>query len=168
MVVPIIANGMRAYMIVMIGHLSGMKLATGVDRLIYGWLFFGLRMFIMFWIGRYWREDELPAPLPAAAPAPAAEPRQPAAPGRDDNRHPGAGRLVARFAASTARHLQSAAGGARQVFVSWAPAAAFADWQPRFMAPDAGFNARLRVAAGRGRTGRASIYYSRNQETARP
>src|SRR5258706_4010149 len=37
--VPILANGVRAYMIVMIGHLSGMKLAVGVDHLIYGWVF---------------------------------------------------------------------------------------------------------------------------------
>jgi exosortase A len=49
--VPIVANGLRAYMIVMIGHLSGMELATGVDHIIYGWLFFGLVMFIMFWLG---------------------------------------------------------------------------------------------------------------------
>ena len=55
--VPIVANGMRAYMIVMIGHLSGMALATGVDHIIYGWLFFGLVMFIMFWLGGRWRED---------------------------------------------------------------------------------------------------------------
>jgi len=57
-IVPIIANGMRAYMIVMIGHLSGMHLAVGVDHIIYGWLFFGLVMFIMFWIGSFWREDK--------------------------------------------------------------------------------------------------------------
>src|SRR5205823_2344152 len=44
-------------MIVMIGHLSGMELATGVDHIIYGWLFFGLVMFIMFWVGSFWRED---------------------------------------------------------------------------------------------------------------
>jgi exosortase A len=55
--VPIAANGARAYMIVMIGHLSGMTLATGVDHIIYGWLFFGLVMFIMFWLGGRWRED---------------------------------------------------------------------------------------------------------------
>ena len=55
--VPIAANGVRAYMIVMIGHLSGMALATGVDHIIYGWLFFGLVMFIMFWLGGRWRED---------------------------------------------------------------------------------------------------------------
>ena len=56
-IVPIVANGLRAYMIVMIGHLSGMQLAVGVDHLIYGWLFFGLVMFAMFWIGSLWRED---------------------------------------------------------------------------------------------------------------
>lgn len=56
-VVPIIANGIRAYLIVMIGHFSGMKLAVGVDHLIYGWLFFGFVMFLMFWIGSIWRED---------------------------------------------------------------------------------------------------------------
>ncbi|HEU5434892.1 MAG TPA: exosortase A [Telluria sp.] len=63
-IVPIIANGLRAYMIVMIGHLSGMELATGVDHIVYGWLFFGLVMFIMFWIGNRWREDEAVTPVP--------------------------------------------------------------------------------------------------------
>ncbi len=58
--VPVIANGLRAYMIVMIGHLSDMELAVGVDHLIYGWVFFGVVMFILFWIGSFWR-DPLPA-----------------------------------------------------------------------------------------------------------
>jgi len=56
-IVPIGANGVRAYMIVMIGHLSGMTLAVGFDHLIYGWIFFGLVMFLLFWIGSFWRED---------------------------------------------------------------------------------------------------------------
>jgi len=56
-IVPIIANGIRAYLIVMTGHLSDMTLAVGVDHLIYGWLFFGFVMFILFWIGSFWRED---------------------------------------------------------------------------------------------------------------
>ena len=47
-IVPIFANGMRAYMIVMIGHLSNMEYAVGVDHLIYGWIFFGLVMLILF------------------------------------------------------------------------------------------------------------------------
>jgi exosortase A len=60
--VPIVANFMRAYMIVMIGHLSSMKLAVGVDHFIYGWLFFGAVIGLLFWLGSFWRE--LPAPAP--------------------------------------------------------------------------------------------------------
>lgn len=56
-VVPIIANGLRAYLIVMLGHFSNMRLAVGVDHLIYGWLFFGLVMLALFWAGSFWRED---------------------------------------------------------------------------------------------------------------
>ena len=56
--VPIIANWMRAYLIVMLGHFSGNKLAAGVDHLIYGWLFFGIVMMLMFMIGMRWAEPE--------------------------------------------------------------------------------------------------------------
>lgn len=71
LVVPVIANGLRAYMIVMIAHLSGMKLALGVDHYIYGWVFFGLVMLLLFWIGSFWREDSPQAKddKPAATPA---------------------------------------------------------------------------------------------------
>jgi exosortase A len=55
-VVPIVANWLRAYMIVMLGHLSNNKIATGVDHLIYGWIFFGIVMVLMFWIGMSWAE----------------------------------------------------------------------------------------------------------------
>lgn len=54
--VPIVANWLRAYMIVMIGHLSSNKLATGIDHVIYGWVFFGLVMLLLFWVGSFWRE----------------------------------------------------------------------------------------------------------------
>lgn len=57
-IAPIVANWIRAFIIVMLGHFSGMKLATGVDHLIYGWVFFGIVLFIMFWVGSYWRDDE--------------------------------------------------------------------------------------------------------------
>ncbi|HMO46558.1 MAG TPA: exosortase A [Rubrivivax sp.] len=68
-VVPIIANWLRAYMIVMIGHLSGNKLAVGVDHLIYGWVFFGIVIGLMFWIGARWSEPERQAAALPAAPA---------------------------------------------------------------------------------------------------
>ncbi|MCF7972071.1 MAG: exosortase A [Methylococcaceae bacterium] len=58
LIFPIIANGLRAYMIVMIGHLSDMQLATGVDHLIYGAVFFALVIFLMFYIGSFWKDPE--------------------------------------------------------------------------------------------------------------
>jgi exosortase A len=62
--VPIVANGLRAYMIVMIAHLSDMKLATGVDHLVYGWVFFGIVITIMFAVGAIWRDPvDQPSPL---------------------------------------------------------------------------------------------------------
>lgn len=63
--VPLIANWLRAYMIVMLGYLSDNRIAAGVDHLIYGWLFFGVVIFLLFWVGSWWREDA--APLSDAA-----------------------------------------------------------------------------------------------------
>jgi exosortase A len=65
-IVPIVANWLRAYMIVMLGHLTNNRLAAGVDHIIYGWIFFGVVMLAMFWIGSYWRDDDTPR---MAAPA---------------------------------------------------------------------------------------------------
>jgi exosortase A len=66
-IVPIVANWLRAYLIVMLGHLTNNQLAAGVDHLIYGWVFFGLVMGIMLWLGARWRDDEALAPAPARA-----------------------------------------------------------------------------------------------------
>jgi exosortase/archaeosortase family protein len=65
LLVPLVANGLRAYLIVMIAYWSQMRLAVGVDHLIYGWIFFGLVMFALFWLGLLIRERD---------PAPAVEP----------------------------------------------------------------------------------------------
>jgi exosortase A len=73
-IVPIIANGFRAYLIVMIAHLSDNKLAHGIDHFIYGWVFFGLVMLLLFWIGSYWRDSdagsEPPGRVSSLAPPP--------------------------------------------------------------------------------------------------
>ncbi len=64
--VPLVANWVRAYLIVLLGHISGNTIATGVDHLIYGWLFFGLVIGVMFLIGSRWVDPQLPAPKAAA------------------------------------------------------------------------------------------------------
>lgn len=63
LIVPIVANWVRAYGIVLLGHVSEMRIAAGVDHLIYGWFFFGFVMALLFWIGSRWRE-----PVGAGAP----------------------------------------------------------------------------------------------------
>lgn len=68
-IVPILANWLRAYMIVMIGYLTDNELAAGVDHLIYGWVFFGVVILAMFWIGRFWSDVPHPARSAAVAPA---------------------------------------------------------------------------------------------------
>ena len=66
LLVPILANGVRAYLIVMLGHYSDMRVAVGVDHLIYGWLFFGLVALLLFLASRRWRTAAIPVcPLPA-------------------------------------------------------------------------------------------------------
>ncbi len=56
-IIPIFANGFRAFMIVMIAHFSDMKLALGVDHFIYGWVWFGIVIFVMFFVGSFWRDE---------------------------------------------------------------------------------------------------------------
>jgi EpsI family protein len=170
-VVPIVANGLRAYMIVMIGHLSGMALATGVDHLIYGWLFFGLVMFVMFWIGSYWREDAPAAAIATAAPlgqmtlAPVA--------GR------GAGKGIPTMAACVlavsalwpalalnaerANH-NPAPVELGELAIGWPQIAPFADWKPNYMEPDVALRrSYLRDTTPVGLT----LLYYRNQDRSK-
>lgn len=56
-VTPIVANWLRAYLIVLTGHLSNNEIAAGADHLVYGWVFFGIVMGLLFWVGIRWRED---------------------------------------------------------------------------------------------------------------
>jgi len=67
--VPILANGLRAFMIVILAHLSDNEIAVGIDHLIYGWFFFGVVMLIVFWIGRRFAEPPEPATPPRTTPA---------------------------------------------------------------------------------------------------
>jgi exosortase A len=54
--VAVVANWMRAYLIVLMGHFSNMKWGVGDDHVVYGWVFFGITMFVLFWMGAKWRD----------------------------------------------------------------------------------------------------------------
>ena len=59
-IIPIIANGLRAFLTVLAGHYISMETAGGADHIIFGWQFFGLIMFLMFWIGSRWADKPKP------------------------------------------------------------------------------------------------------------
>lgn len=65
--IPIIANWIRAYLIVIIAHTSGNELAVGADHLIYGWVFFGIVILLLFWVASFWAEDDRRIPHPSSS-----------------------------------------------------------------------------------------------------
>lgn len=56
-VVPIIANGIRALGIVLLGHHLGSAEAGAADHLVYGWLFFSVVILLLVVLGLPFRED---------------------------------------------------------------------------------------------------------------
>ncbi|MEW6677482.1 MAG: exosortase A [Pseudomonadota bacterium] len=65
--VPLLANGLRAVMVVLTGHYSDMTLMIGEDHILFGWVWFGLVMMLTFWVGGKWREDLEPEAKPEGA-----------------------------------------------------------------------------------------------------
>jgi exosortase A len=146
---PIVANWLRAYFIVLIGHFSSNRLAVGVDHLIYGWVFFGIVIGTMFFVGMRWAEvdDRLDAGNAAPSAAPTITPW----------RH-----MTAAVAALAVLALPLAAAWRAERAVELAAprlqpppslallppadAAALPEWQPAFSRPVASFNQRY--AAG--------------------
>lgn len=57
-VVAIVGNGLRAFLMILIGHLSNMQAAVGFDHLVYGWVFFSIILGILFVIGYYMTDPE--------------------------------------------------------------------------------------------------------------
>jgi exosortase A len=55
--VPIVANGIRGYGVILLAYLTDNRLAVGVDHIIYGWLFFTIIQFLLFSVGLIWREE---------------------------------------------------------------------------------------------------------------
>src|SRR5579862_5008590 len=65
-IVPIIANGIRAFGIILLAYLTDNEVATGVDHLVYGWLFFTLVSCLVLAIGMSFRETPVRPLHPAA------------------------------------------------------------------------------------------------------
>ena len=54
LVVPVIANGLRAYGTIYVAWWTSVDRATGIDHIVYGWVFFGIVMAAVLAIGWRW------------------------------------------------------------------------------------------------------------------
>lgn len=59
----LLANGLRAVMVVLTGHYSNMTMMIGEDHILFGWVWYGVVMVTVFWIGSFWREDSESLPF---------------------------------------------------------------------------------------------------------
>ncbi|WP_420853351.1 exosortase A [Sphingomonas panacisoli] len=68
LVVPVLANGLRAFGTIYAAVLTSVEQATGYDHIVFGWVFFGLVMAAVLAIGWKWfdRSPDAPAFDPAA------------------------------------------------------------------------------------------------------
>ena len=62
MIVPVIANGLRAFGTIWMAEQWGMEAAAGADHLIYGWIFFGLVMALVGLVASRWFDRSVDDP----------------------------------------------------------------------------------------------------------
>lgn len=167
-VTPLVANWLRAYMIVMLGHLSGNTLAVGVDHIIYGWVFFGIIMLAMFMIGARWADPEPAPPAAAGGAAGGAAARSPAG---SLATAVVAALLVALPVGLRAQADHAVPAGAPQLALPALPGWSWVDepgnnWQPHFLNPAATVHGRYEPEAGGPAIGLYVGYY-RDQRQGR-
>jgi exosortase A len=73
-VIPLVANGLRVYTVVLIASHGGSRIADGIEHYLYGWLFFAMIVGLTLALAGRWDEN------------PAAEPDREPLPVRDSNR----------------------------------------------------------------------------------
>ena len=63
-IVPIIANGFRAFGIVYIAYLSNNEIAVGFDHIVYGWIFFAVITVLLLLLGMSFRDGSIVDAMP--------------------------------------------------------------------------------------------------------
>lgn len=64
-VFPIIGNGIRALLTVMVANYTNNQIAAGFDHIVYGWAFAVVIIFVLMYVGARYRDPEADLPLPA-------------------------------------------------------------------------------------------------------
>lgn len=67
LVLPIIGNGIRALLTVMVANFTNNRVAAGMDHIVYGWVFAVAIIFTVMYVGAKFRDPEADIPPPAGA-----------------------------------------------------------------------------------------------------
>ncbi len=164
LVLPILANGLRAFGIIMIAHVSDNRIALGVDHLLYGWVLFSIVTGLLILIGWSFRE-------PPAAATPNDRPADPGSSLRAVVGVAVAALIIAVALHQLAGHALARSGATAPVFAVPEPPLPWrlvddepADWRPAFQNPDG--EARWRFTDGRRQVDVYLAYYARQREGA--
>lgn len=65
-VVPVIANGLRVYAIILIAYIAGNERAAGVDHIVFGWIFFSIVTGLLLAIGKAMGDRREAVPVKAS------------------------------------------------------------------------------------------------------
>ncbi|MFQ5773765.1 MAG: exosortase A [Kiloniellaceae bacterium] len=171
-VVPIVANGFRAFGVILLAHYSDYTLAARADHITFGLIFLSIVFACLLGLGMTFREP----PRPNEPPAPAPDPRQ---------RTAGRGFPAVRYvAAAVGALLLAGSASAYSGYVAYRPAGgqdialsppdagpawrrspeAAADWRPNFAHVDA--DALWTYRAGDRRVDIYLAYYTRQRQGA--
>jgi exosortase A len=134
-VVPVVANGIRAYGIVLIAYLANDQLAVDTDHILYGWLFFAIVMVSLIFVGARFHDGRAERDRPAMPSAPAGPPGRLVAVAM-------AGLLLTALPRAYVAYLDSRPAESfgslalPQVAMPWIADAAPGDWHPSFPGAD--------------------------------
>jgi len=160
-ITPIIANGLRAYGIILLAYVTDGSVASGVDHILYGWLFFAIVMAGLLWVGWRFRDKDPVREHPLKSSVAAASPRQFITVAMIAL---GLVALPRAYAAYLDRDLTGAPGKLvlPAVAAPWSANAGDDDWRPRF--PGANLTAQGSFRDGAKRADLFVAYYLRQTD----
>jgi len=59
-VVPIVLNGLRVYLTILVSHWTDMRFGPGYEHVTFGRIFFVVIIVLLFWLGRRWHDTDPP------------------------------------------------------------------------------------------------------------
>lgn len=164
-VVPVIGNGIRALLTVIVANYTNNKVAAGFDHIVYGWVFAVAIIMVILYVGSKFADPDLPAQSPEGAAT--RGPRYAALGGALGGVAVTLCLLagLSQYAAADTGTLDSRTLDSAAQATGWTPATPSQDWEVDFSRPTAQI-ARSFASPAAGRADLAIYYYVRGARSA--